>query len=282
MPYSSPMRVLSVRHMAVAEIGTIRRINLRDVWQDEGLFSDWLAENLSRLGDELGMELERSEREKPVGPFSADIICVDRISKCDVVIENQFTRTDHDHLGKLITYASGLKSSMVIWVATQFREEHRSAVDWLNDISTSGTSFFGIVLEAIKIGDSASAPHFKIVAKPNDWERQTKRRAASSRGEPSNETALKLISFWEDLRAYFDEQGSDLTPGSTAYDIKHYFKFGVRDTSLRAIFEGDITAFRVEVFLAGKKHAREYSRKWLEHLLTHCDEIEDAAGESLR
>ena len=240
--------------MAMAEIGTIKRIKLRDVRQDERLFSDWLAKNLSRLGDELGMELERSEREKPVGPLSADIICVDRISKCDVVIENQFTRTDHDHLGKLITYASGLKSSVVIWVATQFREEHRSAVDWLNDISTSGTSFFGIVLEAIKIGDSASTPHFKIVAKPNDWERQTKSRSASSRAEPSNETALKLISFWEDLRAYFDELGSELTLGNTAYDIRHYFKFGVRDTYLRAIVEDDITSFRVEIFLAGKRH----------------------------
>ena len=87
----------------MAEIATLKKINLRDVWQDEGQFSDRLAENLSGLGDELGMELERSEREKAVGPFSADIICVDQISKCNVVIENQFTRTDHpswqdDHL----------------------------------------------------------------------------------------------------------------------------------------------------------------------------------------
>ena len=114
----------------MAEIATLKKINLRDVWKDEGQFSDWLAENLSRLGDELGMALERSEREKAVGPFSADIICADQISKFDVVIENQFTRTDHDNLGKMITYASGLQYQIIIWVAPRFRDEHRSAIDW--------------------------------------------------------------------------------------------------------------------------------------------------------
>ena len=75
------------------------------------------------------MELERSEWEKVVEPFSADIICIDQISKCNVVIENQFTRTDHDHLGKIITCASGLQSRIIIWVVSRFREEHRSAID---------------------------------------------------------------------------------------------------------------------------------------------------------
>ena len=94
------------------------------------------------------MELERLEREKAVGPFSADIISVDQISKCNVVIENQFTRTDHDHLGKMITYASDLQSQIIIWVASRFRDEHRLAIDWMNDISGSKTGFFGVVLEA--------------------------------------------------------------------------------------------------------------------------------------
>ena len=134
----------------MAEIATLKKINLRDVWKDEGQFSDWLPENLSRLGDELGMALERSEREKAVGPFSADIICADQISKFDVVIENQFTRTDHDHLGKMITYAFGLQSQIIIWVAPRFRNEHRSAIDWLNDISGPETGFFGVVLEVFQ------------------------------------------------------------------------------------------------------------------------------------
>ena len=265
----------------MAEIATLKKINLRDVWQDEGQFSDWLAANLSRLGDELGMELEQSEREKAVGPFSADIVCVDQISKCDVVIENQFTRTDHDHLGKMITYASGLKASIVVWVAPRFRDEHCSAINWLNDISGSETGFFGIVLEALQIEDSDCAPYFKIVARPNDWQRQVKRSSSTPRGVPPNETALKLMSFWEDVRAYFESKCSPLELGNTTYDIRHYFKFGIRAIYIRVIAEDHATKFRVEIFLAGQKKRPDYSRDWIEHLKGNKDTIEKAAGESL-
>ena len=224
----------------MAEIATLKKINLRDVWKEEGQFSDWLAENLSRLGDELGMALERSEREKAVGPFSADIICADQISKFDVVIENQFTHTDHDHLGKMITYASDLQSQIIIWVAPRFRDEHRSAIDWLNDISGPETGFFGVVLEVFQISDSAYAPHFDIVARPNDWQRQVKRSSSTSRGMPPNETALKLMSFWEDVRAYFEKRSDFMTEqssvrvGNTKFDFTHYFPSTVPRHYLRA------------------------------------------------
>ena len=271
----------------MAEIATLKKINLRDVWKDEGQFSDWLAENLSRLGDELGMALERSEREKAVGPFSADIICADQISKFDVVIENQFTRTDHDHLGKMITYASGLQSQIIIWVAPRFRDEHRSAIDWLNDISGPETGFFGVVLEVFQISDSAYAPHFDIVARPNDWQRQVKRSSSTSRGMPPNETALKLMSFWEDVRAYFEKR-SDFMPeqssvrvGNTKFDFTHYFPSTVPRHYLRAKFNRDITQFHVEIFLSGSRDRPEYSQDWLKHLMAVKDQIEEVAGAPL-
>lgn len=271
----------------MAEIATLKKINLRDVWKDEGQFSDWLAENLSRLGDELGMALERSEREKAVGPFSADIICADQISKFDVVIENQFTRTDHDHLGKMITYASGLQSQIIIWVAPRFRDEHRSAIDWLNDISGPETGFFGVVLEVFQISDSAYAPHFDIVARPNDWQRQVKRSSSTSRGMPPNETALKLMSFWEDVRAYFEKRSDFMTEqssvrvGNTKFDFTHYFPSTVPRHYLRAKFNRDITQFHVEIFLSGSRDRPEYSQDWLKHLMAVKDEIEEVAGAPL-
>ncbi len=271
----------------MAEIATLKKINLRDVWKDEGQFSDWLAENLSRLGDELGMALERSEREKAVGPFSADIICADQISKFDVVIENQFTRTDHDHLGKMITYASGLQSQIIIWVAPRFRDEHRSAIDWLNDISGPETGFFGVVLEVFQISDSAYAPHFDIVARPNDWQRQVKRSSSTSRGMPRNETALKLMSFWEDVRAYFEKRSDFMTEqssvrvGNTKFDFTHYFPSTVPRHYLRAKFSRDITQFHVEIFLSGSRDRPEYSQDWLKHLMAVKDEIEEVAGAPL-
>ena len=271
----------------MAEIATLKKINLRDVWKDEGQFSDWLAENLSRLGDELGMALERSEREKAVGPFSADIICADQISKFDVVIENQFTRTDHDHLGKMITYASGLQFQIIIWVAPRFRDEHRSAIDWLNDISGPETGFFGVVLEVFQISDSAYAPHFDIVARPNDWQRQVKRSSSTSRGMPPNETALKLMSFWEDVRAYFEKRSDFMTEqssvrvGNTKFDFTHYFPSTVPRHYLRAKFNRDITQFHVEIFLSGSRDRPEYSQDWLKHLMAVKDEIEEVAGAPL-
>ena len=271
----------------MAEIATLKKINLRDVWKDEGQFSDWLPENLSRLGDELGMALERSEREKAVGPFSADIICADQISKFDVVIENQFTRTDHDHLGKMITYASGLQSQIIIWVAPRFRDEHRSAIDWLNDISAPETGFFGVVLEVFQISDSAYAPHFDIVARPNDWQRQVKRSSSTSRGMPPNETALKLMSFWEDVRAYFEKRSDFMTEqssvrvGNTKFDFTHYFPSTVPRHYLRAKFNRDITQFHVEIFLSGSRDRPEYSQDWLKHLMAVKDEIEEVAGAPL-
>lgn len=271
----------------MAEIATLKKINLRDVWKDEGQFSDWLAENLSRLGDELGMALERSEREKAVGPFSADIICADQISKFDVVIENQFTRTDHDHLGKMITYGYGLQSQIIIWVAPRFRDEHRSAIDWLNDISGPETGFFGVVLEVFQISDSAYAPHFDIVARPNDWQRQVKRSSSTSRGMPPNETALKLMSFWEDVRAYFEKRSDFMTEqsavrvGNTKLDFTHYFPSTVPRHYLRAKFNRDITQFHVEIFLSGSRDRPEYSQDWLKHLMAVKDEIEEVAGAPL-
>lgn len=271
----------------MAEIATLKKINLRDVWKDEGQFSDWLPENLSRLGDELGMALERSEREKAVGPFSADIICADQISKFDVVIENQFTRTDHDHLGKMITYASGLQSQIIIWVAPRSRDEHRSAIDWLNDISGPETGFFGVVLEVFQISDSAYAPHFDIVARPNDWQRQVKRSSSTSRGMPPNETALKLMSFWEDVRAYFEKRSDFMTEqssvrvGNTKFDFTHYFPSTVPRHYLRAKFNRDITQFHVEIFLSGSRDRPEYSQDWLKHLMAVKDEIEEVAGAPL-
>ena len=271
----------------MAEIATLKKINLRDVWKDEGQFSDWLAENLSRLGDELGMALERSEREKAVGPFIADIICADQISKFDVVIENQFTRTDHDHLGKMITYASGLQSQIIIWVAPRFRDEHRSAIDWLNDMPGPETGFFVVVLEVFQISDSAYAPHFDIVARPNDWQRQVKRSSSTSRGMPPNETALKLMSFWEDVRAYFEKRSDFMTEqssvrvGNTKFDFTHYFPSTVPRHYLRAKFNRDITQFHVEIFLSGSRDRPEYSQDWLKHLMAVKDEIEEVAGAPL-
>jgi hypothetical protein len=161
---------------AVIPLGRIESVDLRKAWPDEAKnFTPWLAEeeNLTLLGDMLGLRLELEAVEKQVGPFSADILAKDIVSGKWVLIENQIEGTDHRHLGQILTYAAGLDAPIVIWVAKNFREEHRAAVDYLNRISDEDHLFFGLQVELLKIGESAYAPSFSIVAKPNDWSKQS-------------------------------------------------------------------------------------------------------------
>jgi hypothetical protein len=177
-------------------------------------FTPWLAEpaNLQLLGEALGIELELEATEKSVGPFNADILCKDTATDSWVLIENQLERTDHKHLGQLITYASGLKAVTIVWIANPFTEEHRSALDWLNEITDDKFNFFGLEVELWKIGDSNVAPKFNVVSKPNDWSRSVAAGAASVENE--NLTGVKQLQlrFWTFFREYVNSRKTVITP----------------------------------------------------------------------
>ena len=156
------------------ELGTIQQVDLREMWPHEAAnFTPWLAENASSLGEALGLELEVRDQEAPVGGYSLDILAHDLGSNRTVIVENQLEATNHDHLGKLLTYASGYDAGVVVWLAREFREEHRQALDWLNQRTGEDTQFFGVIVELLKIDDSRPAVNFKLAAYPNEWRKES-------------------------------------------------------------------------------------------------------------
>jgi hypothetical protein len=175
-------------------IGKFRKVPLREIWKHEALdYTNWLAldENLELLSEVLGISVINPETEVGVGKFVVDILAEDENGK-KVIIENQLEVTNHDHLGKIITYASGLQVETIIWIVSKAREEHEQAINWLNENTTENANFFLIEIEAWKIDNSAPAPRFNIVAKPNDWAKTIRQ---SSSGNKATELKLSNRNF---------------------------------------------------------------------------------------
>lgn len=164
-------------------LGRLRRVaNARDVWVSEaGDFTPWLAENLDVLADELGLSLTLVATEVPVGEFRLDIQA-QTPDGGTVIVENQLEKTDHNHLGQLLVYASGVEAVAVVWVAPRFRDDHRRTLDWLNERTDSGVDFFGVEVSVVQIGQSGPrAPVFEVVARPNGWQKGVKESTPGGR-----------------------------------------------------------------------------------------------------
>jgi hypothetical protein len=186
------------------KLGRLEKVELRSFWKKEDRdFTPWLAqdENIQLLSETIGIELEVQSQEEGVGPFRADILCMDMANNHFVLIENQLEKTDHTHLGQLMTYAAGLDAVSIIWIAQKFTEEHRAALDWLNRITDSTFNFFGIEIELYKIGDSTLAPMFNLISKPNDWSKSVKKTAAS---QNLTETKLLQQEYFQSLKEYME------------------------------------------------------------------------------
>lgn len=182
----------------MTNLGTLKEItDLRSIWPHEALnFTPWVAENVDLLADAVGLDITVDETESSVGDFNVDIYASETGTDRKIIIENQLEDTDHDHLGKLITYASGKSADVVIWVVKHAREEHKAAVEWLNNHTDDKIGFFLCEIKLFQIGDSQIAPAFTVVERPNDWTKEIRKTASA------NSTQQQRLEYWQAFNDY--------------------------------------------------------------------------------
>lgn len=239
------------------EFASLESQDVREYWEHEAQeFTPWLADEIrakdvSELEDTLGLDLEVIEEEKSVGRYNVDILAEVVDDNRNVVIENQLDSSDHDHLGKSLAYASGVDADIVVWIAPRFYDEHRDAMQWLNQNSREGVDLFAIRVEVWTIGESEPAVRLNPVAEPSEW----KEKAQRSEGELS-ETKQLQEEFWTQFRDRIEERDTPLRPwkpkpqhwysnpiGKDGFELS--FVFNSRDNELRAelVIQDDAEAY---------------------------------------
>ena len=241
--------------MTSRTLGRLERVELREIWAHEAQeFTPWLAreENLSILADTLSIELELEAQEQSVGPFRADLLCRDTQSGDWVLIENQLAPSNHRHLGQLLTYASGLEAVTIVWVAARFVEEHRATLDWLNKITDERFRFFALEVELWKIGDSAPAPKFNVVSKPNDWSRAVTHAVRSIDDIGGSQIPDMQWRYWEALNAVLlEKKGAVKATRSPRRLASMPYSIRRSKCRLRACMERKKRRIRAELHLTG-------------------------------
>lgn len=256
-------------------LGRLTSVKLRDCWEREDTdFTPWLASeaNIVLLGETIGMELEVEQEEASVGEFRADILCRDTASDALVIVENQLERTDHTHLGQTLTYAAGLKAQTIVWIAASFREEHRSALDWLNEMSAQDINFFGIEIELWQIGDSEPAPKFNVVAKPNNWSRSAKVVAERRGSMTPGQTAQ--FEYWTAFAEYLQAKPIGIRPPKP-YPV-NWMSWGLGRSGGKMMAIANAKEIMVGVDLDSRAHPT-----WFEKLHEDRGSIEEELGFAL-
>jgi len=267
----------------MVNLGKLEKVELREVWKDESAeFTPWLAaeENIKILADTLGIELEVETIEKSVGSFQVDILCKDTASDRYVIIENQLEKTDHNHLGQILTYAAGIGAQTIVWVASRFTDEHRAALDWLNENTGEDINFFGLEIELWRIGDSPIAPKFNVVAKPNEWSKDASRVKDFALTE-----AKKLqLSFWQGFKSFLEENKGVIKPRKPQARGWMHFSVGKSGFNLCAIasfFDSVEESFDSHEVRAQFEIKAANSKEIFNRLLEQKETIEAQLGEKL-
>jgi hypothetical protein len=255
------------------EFGRAEQVPLRELWKNEAQdFTPWLEANPDRLGELLGMELE-FVREQSVGLFSLDLLGRDKNSDQLVIVENQLDKSDHSHLGQLLTYAGGFEPAYVVWIAKEIRSEHKAALDWLNSVTNSETYFFGIEIKAIRIDDSNPAPLLDVVVQPNSWSKQAHETKSAANDSPR---ARQYLAFWERVIAEFGGEFTELKNRKASPQLWLSASSGISAVNLALVFTS--RGLKAEFYFGSK--SEEQNTKRFEAVLAARDLIESKMGRS--
>lgn len=242
-------------------IGKIENVDIRTLWpNEEHDFTPWLKDNISYLTDLIGTDIQDLENEESVGSYSADLVGKISGSNDEVVIENQFGQTDHDHLGKLLTYLSGKGAKIGIWIAEDFKEEHIAALEYLNDNTKhEGLSLFGIKIEVKKIGNSEPAPDFSIIVKPNEYKREISQEILSEADKRRNQLRLEFFTKLADRYKQLNPNWHKVKASEN-----HWLSFGAGRTGFSYAwvfksFGGEGTRFALELHI--DQHDKEENKR---------------------
>ena len=235
------------------ELGKLQKVDLRKAWKHEALdFTNWLAkdENLGLLSDEIGIGLQVIQTEASVGKFNVDILAEEENTGRKVVIENQLETTDHSHLGQVITYASGYDAEIIIWIVKDVRDEHKQAIDWLNEHTDEKINFFAIKMELWQIGNSSFAPKFQIISKPNDWAKAIKKSTGHS---ALTDTKLLQLDFWNKFKEYAQSNNSKLRLRKAYPQHWYDISFGSSEAHISLTINSQSNQIACEVYIPNSK-----------------------------
>ncbi|MBA7543323.1 hypothetical protein ES705_35653 [subsurface metagenome] len=247
-------------------IGKMERVDLREVWKNEARdFTSWLFDNIDILGDELNVSITPIEKEKRVGSFSADILAESEEGD-PILIENQLQKTDHDHLGKLLTYVSNLEAKKAIWISKEPRSEHERAIEWLNEL-TSDVDFYLVKIEAYKIGDSDPAPKFTVIAGPTE-----SGKVVGSEKKELAERHKKRLEFWKILLEKSKNKTTLFSNISPSKDS--WISTGAGKGGLVYVYNITYKYASVNFCIDRGKDLEEENKKIFDNLFNHKDEIE--------
>lgn len=251
-------------------IGKLKEIELRTVWKHEAIdFTKWLAEaeNIAELNEILGLTLTDIIVEQTVGNLFCDIYATDELTGVKVVIENQLEQSNHDHLGKIITYASGLNAGVIVWIVKKARAEHRSAIEWLNNNTGNDINFFLLEVHAYKINDSLPAAKFEIIEQPNDFIKNYKSLLPTSENKSSSE----ILAFWSEFNDLISERGNIISKRKATTRRWYDVSIGSSKSHLTMELVNRENYVRLGLYITNDK-------EWFDKLYLHKEEIEQEIG----